>query len=383
MAVYSQLSLSNRSSCLCQTSTTYLALPVLYIAMFLTGLSGNILSLWVFLAKISTKTSTHIYIINLGISNLILCLTMPFTAAYYVLGTSWPTPSLLCQLAINVLTPVLHANIGGGMLILTWLAISRFATLTQHNYGNRPSRCTKVLPYVFFSRMPQPKFALAMCLGTWAFVAMAIIPTVVIYSTMETGKTENTSEQICYNVAVEAGDSGSQAFAKVGISLFFVCLLLVLSAYLAVIRHFHRNQISTATSDRRKVYSRVVRNIVVIQIVMVVCLLPHHIFKAIFINLALHYSKYGEHLSECHPLSKYVEIKNVLLCLAVLRCSTDPFIYLLLDRKFKMHVCALFRGSSNTKESHSSRTFECGQLNQYDSGTVKQAVNQDEQSHLN
>lgn len=337
----------SQSSCLCQSSTTILVLPIFYSAMFFTGLSGNILSLWIFIAKISTKTSTHIYLINLGISNLILCLTMPFTAVYYVLGTSWPTPSLLCQLAINVITPVLHANIGGGMLILTWLALSRFATLIKHNYGNPPSRCTEVLPYVFFSRMPQPKFALTMCLLTWVIVTMTIIPTVVIYSTTETSRRENASEQICYNLAVEAGDSGSQAFAKVGISLFFICLLLVLSAYLAVIRHFHKNQISTAASDRHKVYTRVVRNIVVIQIVMVVCLLPHHVFKAIFIYLVSHYSKYRQLPMECHPLSKYVEIKNVLLGLAVLRCSTDPIVYFLLDRTFKKKVIALFQKSFN------------------------------------
>lgn len=369
MAVCFQAAQFNISSCLCQTVITYLVLPILYSAMFLIGLSGNVLSLWVFMAKISTKTPTHIYLINLGISNLILCFIMPFNAAYYVLSTSWPASGLTCQLAINVLTPVLHTNIGGGVLILTWLALSRFATIIQHNYGNRPSRCTKVLPRIIFRRLQQTPFALAMCAGTWAFVAMIIIPTVVLYATMETDGVDNNSTQACYSVAVEVGGSSSQAFAIVGSTLFFLCLVLVLSAYITVIRHINRTKINKIIPDRQGVYSKVCRNILVIQIVLVICLLPHHIYKVIFIAMAQYEDfTYGilRSLSaeECHPFSIYVEIKNGLLCLAVLRCSTDPIIYFLLDKTFKKYAWNLFREIFHTKENQSSRsTYECGQLN--------------------
>ncbi|XP_022536312.2 probable G-protein coupled receptor 82 [Astyanax mexicanus] len=362
MACLSQSTASNSSICLCQTFTTHVILPVLYGAMFLTGLCGNTLSLWVFMAKISGKSPTHIYLINLGISNLMLCLTMPFIAAYYALGTSWSATSAVCQLAINGLTPVLHTNIGVGMIILTWMALSRFATLIQHNHGPRPSKCIKILPDVFFSKLRQTPFALGVCLGTWAFVATAIIPSVVVYSLQETEAVNKEENQACYSVAVEVGGSGSQSFAVAGIAVFLLCLLVVLSAYISVIRHFYRSRNSTVISDRQRVYSRVFRNIVVIQIVLVVCLLPHHIYKAIFISLAQTVTLPRDSRPECHPLSTYVEIKNFLLCLATLRCSTDPIMYFLLDKTFKKHARSLFRGSSNTQDSHSSKTMlECGQ----------------------
>ncbi|XP_036440788.1 probable G-protein coupled receptor 82 [Colossoma macropomum] len=371
MAVCPQLIASNNSICLCQTFTTHLFLPILYSAMFLTGLAGNVLSLWIFMAKISGKSPTHIYLINLGISNLLLCLTMPFIAAYYALGTSWSSRSSMCRLAINVLTPVLHTNIGVGMIILAWLALSRCATLVQHSHGPRPSKCTKVLPKVFFSRLRQTSFALGVCLGTWAIVATASIPSVVVYSMKETEVVEDGDKQMCYSVAVEVGGSGSQAFAMIGIVIFFLCLLVVLSAYMAVIRHFYRSRKSTIISDRQRVYVRVFRNIVVIQFVLVVCLLPYHIYKAIFINLAQTDSRGNG--TECHSLSTYVEIKNVLLCLAALRCSTDPIMYFLLDKTFKRHTLCLFRGSSNTQDSHSSRT-ECGQSAPHNNSSSKGAA---------
>lgn len=363
MAGCFQVAQFNGSSCLCQSVTTYLILPILYSAMFVTGLSGNILSLWVFMAKISTKTPTHIYLINLGISNLILCLTMPFNAVYYALSTSWPASSLKCQLAINVLTPVLHANIAGGMFTLTWLALSRFATIIQHNYGHRPSRCINVLPGILLSRLQQTPFALVMCAGTWVLVASVIVPTVVVYATKETDIVTNNSERACYSVPVEVGGSGSQAFAVAGIIMFFLCLALVLSAYIAVIRHIQRTKMNKTISDRQGVYSRVCRNIFVIQVVLVICLLPHHTYKAIFIAMAQFNSQPEDLLEECHPISMHIEVKNVLLCLAVLRCGTDPIIYFLLDKTFKRHVRCMFRINFKTKESQSSRTMnECGQL---------------------
>ncbi|XP_066497186.1 probable G-protein coupled receptor 82 [Hoplias malabaricus] len=356
MAVCSHSASSNTSLCLCQTFTTHLFLPILYVAIFLTGIFGNILSLWIFGAKISGKSPTHIYLINLGISNMMLCLSMPFIAFYYALGTTWLARSFVCQLAINVLTPVLHTNIGVSMIILTWLAMSRFATLIQHGTGPRPNRCIKFLPGVFFSKLRNATFALGVCLGTWAFVATGIIPSVVIYSLKETEKV-SADEEACYSLVVEVGESGSQAFAIVGIIVFFLCLLVVLSAYVAVIRHFYRSRNNSAISDKHRVYSRVFRNIVVIQIVLVVCLLPYHIYKAVFIHLAKVNAMPGEHPSECHPMSIYVEIKNVLVCLASLRCSTDPIMYYLLDHTFRKYTKRLFRGSPKTQDSQSSKTM--------------------------
>ncbi|XP_060733288.1 probable G-protein coupled receptor 82 isoform X1 [Tachysurus vachellii] len=381
MAVCSQVVHFNASSCLCQTFTTYLVLPILYSAMFLAGLFGNILSIWVFITKISIKTPTHIYLINLGVSNLILCLTMPFNALYYALSTSWSSSSLKCQLAINVLTPVLHSNIEGSMLILTWLALTRFATLIQHNYGHRPSRCTKFLPGIFLTRLQQTPFAIGMCVGTWAFVLMAIVPTVVVYATVETDRVENSSEQPCYSVPVEVGGSGSQAFAIVGITIFFLCLVLVMSAYIAVIRHINRTKTHRIIPDTQRVLSRVCRNILVIQIVLVICFLPHHTYKAVFIAMVQN-DQSGDLLMECHHFSTHIEVKNLLLSLAVLRCSTDPIIYFLLDKMFKRYICGLFRESVSIRDSQLSRTMnELGQLTQCDSGILKGILKHEAASH--
>ncbi|KAF3843676.1 hypothetical protein F7725_002525 [Dissostichus mawsoni] len=95
------------------------------------NISRNILSLWVFLRCISTISPTHVYLSHLSISNLILSLTTPFLAAYYAWGSDWTLSSVLCQLVLHGITPVLHINIYISIMILTWVALSRFASLIQ------------------------------------------------------------------------------------------------------------------------------------------------------------------------------------------------------------------------------------------------------------
>ncbi|XP_036396508.1 probable G-protein coupled receptor 82 [Megalops cyprinoides] len=345
------------SSCLCPSQTTRLFLPTLYSLMFLIGLLGNSLSLWVFVKKIPNKTSTHVYLINLGVSNLMLCATMPILAAYFAVGHTWGSHQLACRVAVGGVTPVLHVNIYVGVFILTWIALSRLAVLVQHSHSGRASTCTRILPSAFFRKLREVHFARAMCLAIWTIVLAGIIPVVVLYSVAEAGEAggaENAGDQACYSVGVEVGGDGSQLSHVAAIVLFFICFLLVLASYVSVTRHICRSQRNTAITDRHRVYRRVFRNIVVIQLVLAVCLLPHHIFKSAFIGMIRHEAAPQPSAGWCQQLSQLVEVKNILLCLAAFRSVLDPIMYFLLDKTFHRHVADLLKISSRKQNSQSS-----------------------------
>lgn len=343
---------NNNTSCLCQSVATYIILPTLYSLMFLTGVPGNILSLWVFMTMIPDKTPTHIHLINLGMSNLVLCLTMPFQAAYYSMGTVWDTSHPVCKIAVSFLTPMLHTNIAVGMTSLTWVALSRCAILVQHTNARRPSRITYILPSIFLRQLCRTRFAWVLCLGTWGLMLAFIVPAMVTYS-MAVSQAE--VRESCYSARVEVGRSEfAMAVVILGLVIFFLCYLLVLSSYMAVTRHIFRIRSGTAISDRQRIYARVLRNIVVIQAVLTVCLLPHHIYRAIFIDMVHKYPMSAPPPAGCHPLSVHVEVKNMLLSLAVLRCSVDPITYFLLDRTFHKHTVSLLGLTTPSKSSQPS-----------------------------
>ncbi|XP_044072214.1 probable G-protein coupled receptor 82 [Siniperca chuatsi] len=347
-------------SALCPTAATLFFLPSVYTLLFLTALPGNALSLWVFLQRISTTSPTHIYLSHLSISNLVLSLTTPFLAAYYAWGSVWTLSGLLCQLVLHGITPLLYINIYISFMILTWVALSRFAALIRHTHASRPSACTTLLPHGFFTCLTKTSFASRVCFTVWVVAVGGIVPVTVYYSVNEAGEGGLAEEggyvEVCYSPAVEIGGSLSAAFTVPVITIFFVFYLLVLLSYVTVLRHIRRSRRSTNVTTSHSLLGRVLRNIVVIQVVLSVCLLPFHIFKPIFIFLArdqrqLTYSPGPNICNHCHPLSAFIELKNCLLLLAALRASTDPLMYFLLDKTFRHQTLGLLRCNQNNRGS--------------------------------
>ncbi|XP_028250180.1 probable G-protein coupled receptor 82 [Parambassis ranga] len=340
---------------LCPTAATLIFLPSIYALLFLTALPGNMLSLWVFLRCISTISPTHVYLSHLSISNLLLCLTSPFLAAYYAHGSAWALNDILCQLVLHGITPVLHINIYISLLILTWVALCRFAALIQNTHASRPSTLITLLPHGFFTRLTKVTFANTVCVIVWVVSVGGIVPVTVYYSVNEAMSSTTSTEdekgecmKVCYSPPVELGGSTSATLTVPVIIMFFVFYLLVLLCYMTVLRHIRRSRRNTPLSTSQNLLTRVFRNIVVIQVVLSVCLLPYHIYKPIFISLAhdqleLAFTYGPEICNSCHPLSTFIELKNCLFLLAALRGSTDPVMYFVLDQKFRHQTLKLLR----------------------------------------
>ncbi|XP_054470659.1 probable G-protein coupled receptor 82 isoform X2 [Anoplopoma fimbria] len=310
-------SISSSVLSLCPSAATLFFLPSAYTLLFLTALPGNVLSLWVFQRCISTASPIHVYLSHLSISNLMLSVTMPFLAAYFALGSSWMQSGFLCQLVLHGITPVFHININISMTILTLVALSRFAAIIRHTHASRQSGCVTLLPHGFFARLTRASFASRVCAGVWVVAVGGTVPVTVYYSVKEAVSGEAPAKdgcvEVCYNPAVEIGGSFSAMLAVPVITLFFVFYLLVLISYMTVLRHIKRSRRSTKVTTSQRLLGRVLRNIVVIQVVLSVCLLPHHIFKPIFLSLIINqrlqmYSPGPDICNSCHPLSTFVEV---------------------------------------------------------------------------
>ncbi|KAA8588408.1 hypothetical protein FQN60_001602, partial [Etheostoma spectabile] len=298
---------------LCPTATTHFFLPSAYTLLFLTSLPGNALSLWVTLRCISATSPIHVYLSHLSISNLMLSLTAPFLAAYYARGSVWTQSGVPCRLVLHGVTPVLHINIYIGIMILMWVALSRFAVLIQHTHASRPSSCATLLPPGFFACLKRTSFASRVCTAAWVVAVGGGVPVTVYYSVKEAVSADATATagcaNVCYNPAVEIGGIRSATMGVPAITLFFVFYLLVLLSYMTVQRHIRRSRQSTSVPTSQCLLGRVLRNIAVIQ------------------------------------------LKNCLLFLAALRGSTDPLMYFLLDKTFRNQTLRLLRCTQNNPES--------------------------------
>ncbi|XP_004461082.1 probable G-protein coupled receptor 82 [Dasypus novemcinctus] len=330
--------MSHNSTCIQPSMFSSVALPIIYIFLCIVGLLGNSLSQWVFLTKIGKRTSTHIYLAHLVTANLLVCSAMPFTGIYFHKGIHWEYKSAQCKVVNFLGTLTMHVSMFVSLLILSWIAISRYATLMKKDSTEETtSYYEKIFYGHLLKKFRQPNFARKLCIYIWGVVLGIITPVIIYYSVVEVAKGE---ENLCYNRQMELGAMISQIAGLIGTTFIGFSFLVVLTSYYSFVSHLRKIRTCTLVMEKDLIYNSVKKHLLVIQIVLIVCFLPYSIFKPIF--YVLHQ---GE---DCQRLSYLIDIKNILTCLASARSSTDPIIFLLLDKTFKKTVHNLFTKSNST-----------------------------------
>lgn len=329
--------MSNNSTCIQPSRISSMALPIIYTFLCIIGLFGNSLSQWVFLTKIGKKTSTHIYLAHLVTANLLVCSAMPFMGIYFLKGFQWEYRSAQCMVVNFLGTLSMHVSMFVSLLILSWIAISRYATLMKKDSVQETTSCyEKVFYGHLLKKFRQPNFARKLCVYIWGVVLGLIFPVIVYYSLIEATEGD---ENVCYNRQTELGAVISQIAGLIGTTFIGFSFLVVLTSYYSFVSHLRKVRTCISIMEKDLTYSSVKRHLLVIQILLIVCFLPYGIFKPIF---------YVLHQSEnCQQLNYLIEIKNVLTCLASARSSTDPIIFLFLDKTFKKTLYNLFTKSDS------------------------------------
>ncbi|KAF0878749.1 putative G-protein coupled receptor 82 [Crocuta crocuta] len=328
--------MSNNSTCIQPSRISSMALPIIYTFLCIIGLFGNSLSQWV-LTKIGKKTSTHIYLAHLVTANLLVCSAMPFIGIYFLKGFQWEYRSARCTVVNFLGTLSMHVSMFVSLLILSWIAISRYATLMKKDSVQEATSCyEKVFYGHLLKKFRQPNFARKLCVYIWGVVLGVIIPVIIYYSVVETTKGE---ENVCYNRQTELGAVISQTAGLIGTTFIGFSFLVVLTSYYSFVSHLKKVRTCTSIMEKDLTYSSVKRHLLVIQVLLIVCFLPYSIFKPIFYVL--------HQRGNCQQLNYLIEIKNILTCLASARSSTDPIIFLFLDKTFKKTLYNLFTKSDS------------------------------------
>ncbi|XP_037368406.1 probable G-protein coupled receptor 82 [Talpa occidentalis] len=334
--------MNNSSTCILQPSQiSSTALPIIYTLLCIIGLFGNSLSQWVFLTKIGKKTSTHIYLTHLVTANLIVCSAMPFMGFYFWKGFHWNYSNTACKVVNFLGTLSMHVSMFVSLFILSWIAISRYATLMKKECVLDITSCYEKIFYGhLLKRFRQPNFARKVCVYIWGVVIGLIMPVIIYYSVVEV-KGDNDK---CYNQELEVGHTLSQIAGLIGTTFIGFSFLVVLTSYYSFVSHLRKIRTCTSILEKDLTYHSVKRHLLVIQILLIVCFLPYSIFKPIFYSL--------HHSNDCEQLNYLVEIKNILTCLASARSSTDPIIFLLLDKTFKKTLHNLIKCDSSHVQSN-------------------------------
>ncbi|XP_028303992.1 somatostatin receptor type 5 isoform X2 [Gouania willdenowi] len=228
---------------------------VIYIVVFIVGLSGNTLAIYVVLRYAKTKSVTNIYILNLAVADEMYIIGLPFLTTQNVLSY-WPFGSFLCRVVMTADS----MNQFTSIFCLTVMSIDRYLAVVH------PIRSTK---------WRHPRVAKVVSVAVWGVSFVVVLP-VVIFSDVQ------DKFNSCNMIWPEPKDVWSTAFILYTATLgFFGPLLIICLCYLLIVIKVKSSGSRAGVTKRRRSERKVTRMVVVFVVVFVICWLPFFIINIV------------------------------------------------------------------------------------------------------
>ncbi|XP_077393718.1 kappa-type opioid receptor [Festucalex cinctus] len=271
-----------------------------YSLVFVVGLVGNCLVMYVIIRYTKMKTATNIYILNLAVADALVTSTMPFQSTDYLLS-SWPFGEVACKVFISID----YYNMFTSIFTLTMMSVDRYVAV-----------CHPVKALDFRT----PVKAKIINVLIWALSSAAGVPAMVLGST----KTNNGTTEC----ALQFPDPYSywDTLMKICVFIFaFVVPVIIISVcYTLMILRLKSVRLLSGSREKDRNLRRIARLVLVVVAAFVVCWTPIHIFILV--------KALSPDVPETTPV-----MAAYFFCVALgyTNSSLNPILYAFLDENFK------------------------------------------------
>ncbi|MBN3321236.1 APJA protein, partial [Atractosteus spatula] len=293
-------------------------IPVLYMLIFILGLSGNGVVIFTVWKSKSKRRAADIYIGNLALADLTFVITLPLWAVYTAMGYDWLFGVALCKISSYVVLVNMYASV----FCLTCLSFDRYLaivhSLSSTNLRSRPTMITS--------------------LGViWLLSGVLAVPTLLFRTTLR-DEANKTSCGMDFSLVTLNREHESLWIAGLSLSssiLGFLLPFLLMTVFYCFIgstvtRHFN----NLRKEDQKK--QRLLKIITTLVAVFALCWTPFHVLKSLdaFIYLKV--------LPQtCALLSVLLHAHPYTTCLAYVNSCLNPFLYAFFDLRFRSQCLCL------------------------------------------
>lgn len=267
---------------------------VLYGLVFLLGVPGNALVVWV-TGFCMPRSVTSLWFLNLALADLLCCLSLPLLMVPVANDDHWHFGSLACTLVKGLFHLVMYCSV----LQLVLISVDRWMLVSKP---------------VWCQNNRRPKQAACGCVVVWCLALVGSIPQFLYTKEIKAG--EEKRECLTVHTVLSAWLVTSSHF----LLGFFLPFLVIVLCHLVVYR-----RADSGVSCGRSRSKKTLRVIVAVVLSFFLCWLPLHIVD--FLLLVTPRSSAN---------SPKVYMAHVLtLCLAYFNSCLNPLLYVCLGRSFK------------------------------------------------
>ncbi|XP_048877211.1 apelin receptor A-like [Brienomyrus brachyistius] len=326
----------NETSCeYAEWGPSYSLVPVLYMVIFILGLSGNglvIITVW---KSESKRRAADVYIGHLALADLTFVVTLPLWAVYTAFGYHWPFGVALCKISSYVVLLNMYASV----FCLTCMSFDRYLAIVRPLPAGRP----------------RSKGTMLGSLGAiWLLSVTLAAPTLLFRTTMS----ESHDRIICaMDFSPVMTDQGQEGAWIAGLSLsstllgFLLPFLAMTICYCFIGRAISLHFGAVHKEDQRR--RRLLKIISALVAVFAVCWAPFHMLKTAD---ALSYLQLAP--NSCSFLSWLLMALPYATCLAYVNSCLNPFLYAFFDLRFRTQCLRLLRLSKDAEAPVSSQSSQ-------------------------
>ncbi|XP_032894539.1 C-C chemokine receptor type 4-like [Amblyraja radiata] len=276
-------------------------LPVLYSLVFLFGLPGNALVLWIFGRYRRPRTMTDICLLNLAISDLLFVISLPFWA--YFVANQWIFGDAFCKI-INAFYVLGYY---GSMMFITLISVDRYLAIVHA---------------VFSIRRRNIVHGLISSLVMWCLAILASLPSLIFTQVISM-----EGRYVCHFFSPNNNWRLFTIFRDNALG-FLVPLVIIFFCYL--------NIVITLLKNRSKKKHRAIKVILIVVISFFVCWTPHNI---VMLLMSL---KNLQVLSGCDINLRLSIAQQITESFTFVHCCLNPIIYAFVGQNFRSDIRRLF-----------------------------------------
>lgn len=308
----------NRTSEVTQPMPFDVVTAVVYSIVFIVGLVGNTLTIYVVVRYVKMKTVTNIYILNLALADELYILGIPFLGTNSALSY-WPYGKFFCKVCMTADAMSQFAS----TYCLTIMSIDRYLAVVH------PIRSNK---------WRKPQVAKFFSATVWVVSFLIVLP-VTLYSDVQ------VDFNTCNITWPEPHSLWSVVFILYTTILsFFGPLVVICLCYLLIVIRVRSASVRAGLTKRRKSERRVTLMVVTIVLVFVVCWLPF--FTTNIVNLI-------------HTIPETnTTLYFFLVILTYVNSCANPFLYGFLSnfrQSFEKVLCRKQANGASPKEPRGGR----------------------------
>uniref|UniRef100_A0A3Q4AZS4 G-protein coupled receptors family 1 profile domain-containing protein n=1 Tax=Mola mola TaxID=94237 RepID=A0A3Q4AZS4_MOLML len=285
---------------------SYSVIPVLYMLIFILGLSGNGVVIFTVWRAQGKRRAADVYIGNLALADLTFVVTLPLWAVYTAMGYHWPFGVALCKISSYIILLNMYASV----FCLTCMSFDRYLAIV-HSLSSSQLRTRGHMQ--------------ASLTAIWLLSCLLAAPTLIFRTTKYDPTSNRTSCGMDFSLVVTKKKQENLWVAGLSISSSAMGFLLPFLAMMVCYGFIE---------DQRK--RRLLKIITTLVVVFAACWMPFHIVKSIdalsYLDLFPNTCSFLRSLLLVHPYST---------CLAYVNSCLNPFLYAFFDLRFRSQCLCL------------------------------------------